>query len=203
MRYDILLANLYFKNIHQSEDFQEGRGMNLESVVELAELGGCGVWGGEAGEEGGVGKPIHLSLQALAGATAAALQRRKRRRRPASASTSHRHRSMQRESRGREREVPLLFRGLSSRGKLVSESRMVFTGAAIVPPICRDTERPPCTDKSTAAGSEFNTFPATVITVIGNWDRCGISFHCEENREKIICNLCKKFLQLLNKYCVV
>ena len=129
MRYDILLANLYFKNIHQSEDFQEGRGMNLESVVELAELGGGGVWGGgggEAGEEGGVGKPIHLSLQALAGATAAALQRRKRRRRPASASTSHRHRSMQRESRGREREVPLLFRGLSSRGKLVSESRMVL-----------------------------------------------------------------------------
>ena len=105
--------------------------------------------------------------------------------------------------RPQEREVPLLFRGLSSRGKLVSESRMVFTGAAIVPPICRDTERPPCTDKSTAAGSEFNTFPATVITVIGNWDRCGISFHCEENREKIICNLCKKFLQLLNKYCVV
>ena len=160
--------------------------------------------GGRRGRrKGGVGKPIHLSLQALAGATAAALQRRKRRRRPASASTSHRHRSMQRESRGPEREVPLLFRGLSSRGKLVSESRMVFTGAAIVPPICRDTERPPCTDKSTAAGSEFNTFPATVITVIGNWDRCGISFHCEENREKIICNLCKKFLQLLNKYCVV
>ena len=49
VRYDILLANLYFKNIHQSEDFQEGRGMNLESVVELAELGGCGVWGGRGG----------------------------------------------------------------------------------------------------------------------------------------------------------
>ena len=58
VRYDILLANLYFKNIHQSEDFQEGRGMNLESVVELAELGGCGVWGGGGrGRKEGWGSP--------------------------------------------------------------------------------------------------------------------------------------------------
>ena len=54
VRYDILLANLYFKNIHQSEDFQERRPRH--------ELGKCGsgCWGarigevgrGEAGEEG-------------------------------------------------------------------------------------------------------------------------------------------------------
>ena len=134
VRYDILLANLYFKNIHQSEDFQEGRGMNLESVVELAELGGCGVWGGEAGEEGGVGKPIHLSLQALAGATAAALQRRKRRRRPASASTSHRPRSMQRESRGRERSASVVSRPLIQR-----QARLGMENGLEAPPKCRQS----------------------------------------------------------------
>ena len=58
VRYDILLANLYFKNIHQSEDFQEGRGMNLESVVELAELGGVwGVGGQRRGRKEGWGSP--------------------------------------------------------------------------------------------------------------------------------------------------
>ena len=66
--------------------------MNLESVVvgvgEL-ELGRWG--GGRRGRKGGEGKPIHLSLQALAGATAAALQRRKRRRRRSVASAAHRH----------------------------------------------------------------------------------------------------------------
>ena len=36
MRYDILLANLYFKNIHQSEDFQERIGRPRH------ELGKCG-----------------------------------------------------------------------------------------------------------------------------------------------------------------
>ena len=95
VRYDILLANLYFKNIHQSEDFQEER----RPRHELGKCGsGCfgelelGRWGGgRRGRKGGEGKPIHLSLQALAGATAAALQRRKRRRRRSVASAAHRH----------------------------------------------------------------------------------------------------------------
>ena len=64
VRYDILLANLYFKNIHQSEDFQERRGvhgMNLESVV----VGSGG--GGEAGEVEGRGGEAHPSFPSSPG----------------------------------------------------------------------------------------------------------------------------------------
>ena len=156
VRYDILLANLYFKNIHQSEDFKRRgvHGMNLESVV----VGRWGVVGGRRGRrKGGVGKPIHLSLQALAGATAAALQRRKRRRRRrrgiCCSSTSERE-----DEEGKREKGGWCCKAVPSRGSQGSKQLGIAAPASLMPPPRR---RSAATDKSAAAGSKFNTFPVS------------------------------------------
>ena len=159
VRYDILLANLYFKNIHQSEDFQEERRPRHElgSVVVGRRWG---VVGGRRGRKGGVGKPIHLSLQALAGATAAALQRRKRRRRREGCSICG---SSTSESGGqvkKAREGWLLFRGSSTVHKHLCP-RIQLRCLPKLPPPGRRAAAKGATDKSAAAGSKFNTFPVS------------------------------------------
>ena len=114
---------------------------------------------GWRGGREGWGKPIHLSLQALAGATAAALQRRKRRRRRregcsiCGSSTS--------ESEGqvkKAREGWLLFRGSSTVHKHLCP-RIQLRCLPKLPPPGRRAAAKGATDKSAAAGSEFNTFP--------------------------------------------
>ena len=146
VRYDILLANLYFKNIHQSEDFKRRgvHGMNLESVV----VGRWGGGGGGWGRKGGVGKPIHLSLQALAGATAAALQRRKRRRRRGVASAAHRHQSQGGKSRRQEKggccfEAAPPFTSIFVPESSSDASQSCRRQAAALPQRARPTKAPP------------------------------------------------------------
>ena len=156
VRYDILLANLYFKNIHQSEDFQEERRPRHElgSVVVGRRWG---VVGGRRGRKGGVGKPIHLSLQALAGATAAALQRRKRRRRRrrgiCCSSTSERE-----DEECKREKVGWCCKAVPLRGSQGSKQLGIAAPASLLPPHRR---RSAATDKSAAAGSKFNTFPVS------------------------------------------